>query len=107
MPPSDSIVNIANQYQAGFRETLGSVRPIGREAEFPLVWPEGRAGEASLWWAPLLDQGGLEPIREGRRSLIDARGPEVIYQAKVGKPAIEVSLVPYDLDEPHIHLGSY
>ena len=96
MPPSDPIVDLAEQYQARFREILGSVRRIGREAEFPLVWPDGRAGDASLLWAPLLDQGGLEPIREGRQLLIGARGPEVIYQAEVGKPTIELSLGPYD-----------
>ncbi|MFQ5921775.1 MAG: glutamate-cysteine ligase family protein, partial [Anaerolineales bacterium] len=93
---SDPIVDIADQYQARFRETLGTVRRIGREAEFPLVWPDGRAGDASLLWAPLLEQGGLVPVREGRRLLIGARGPDVIYQAEVGKPTIELSLGPYD-----------
>lgn len=96
MRPSDPIVDLAEQYQARFRETLGSVRRIGREAEFPLVWPDGRAGDASLLWAPLLEQGGLVPVREGRRLLIGARGPDVIYQAEVGKPTIELSLGPYD-----------
>jgi hypothetical protein len=98
MRPSDPIVDLAEQYQAKFRGTLGSVRRIGREAEFPLVWPDGRAGDASLLWAPLLEQGGLVPVREGRRLLIGARGSDVIYQAEVGKPTIELSLGPYDLD---------
>ncbi len=96
MPPFDPIVDLAEQYQARFREGLGSVRRIGREAEFPLVWPDGRAGDASLLWAPLLEQGNLEPVREGRRLLIGARGAEVIFQAEVGKPTIELSLGPYD-----------
>lgn len=81
MRPSDPIVNIANQYQARFRGTLGPVRSIRREAEIPRVWPDGRGGDASLQWTPLLEQGGLEPIREGRRLPIGARGPKVINHA--------------------------
>ena len=96
MRPSDPIVDLAEQYQEKFRETLGSVRRIGREAEFPLVWPDGRAGDAGLLWEPLLKQGGLVPVREGRQLLAGVRGPGVIYQAEVGKPTIELSLGPYD-----------
>ena len=96
MRPSDPIVDIADQYRAKFRKTLGPVRRIGREAEFPVVWPDGRGADVSLLWAPLLRQGGLEPVHEDDGLLIGARGRDVAYQAEVGKATIELSLGPYD-----------
>ena len=96
MRPSDPIVDIAEQYGAKFRKTLGPVRRIGREAEFPVVWPDGRGADVSLLWAPLLRQGGLEPVHEDDGLLIGARGRDVAYQAEVGKATIELSLGPYD-----------
>ena len=46
MRPSDLLLAaIAEQYGSHFRESLGPIRKVGREAEFPVVLPDGRAGD--------------------------------------------------------------
>ena len=43
-----AIADIAARYESHFRERLRPIRKVGREAEFPVVWPDGRAGDVSL-----------------------------------------------------------
>src|SRR2546430_15307085 len=67
-----AITALAEQYAARFRETLRPMRMIGREAEFPIVYPDGRAGDVLQLWKPLLARGGVWPPDgdSGARALI-------------------------------------
>ena len=58
---SVAIDALAERYAACFRETLRPIRLIGREAEFPVVWPDGRAGDVLRLWPPLLEGNGFTP----------------------------------------------
>ena len=60
----DTVAVLAGQYAARFRETLRPLRMIGREAEFPLVYPDGRAGDVFRLWEPLLAKGGFHIVAE-------------------------------------------
>jgi gamma-glutamylcysteine synthetase len=95
MGRSDALVEaLAEAYLSRFRAELGSLRQVGREAEYPLVWPDGTAGDASLLWEPLLDQGGLEPRYEPGELLVEAQGERVRYSLEVGRGTFELSLGP-------------
>jgi glutamate--cysteine ligase len=98
MRPSDPpIAAIAEQYESRFRETLGPIRKVGREAEFPVVWPDGRAGDVNLLWEPLLAEGGLTPQYDDpeTRSLIySAEAEELVYGIEVGRGTVELSVGP-------------
>jgi glutamate--cysteine ligase len=100
MRPSDPLIaSIAEQYESRFRETLGPIRKVGREAEFPVVRPDGRAGDVSLLWEPLLAQGGLTPHYDDpgtRRLLVEASGPGLMVAIEVGRGTVELSLGPYE-----------
>ncbi len=100
MRPSDPLLAaIARQYESQFRETLGPLRKVGREAEFPVVWPDGRAGDVSLLWEPLLGQGGLTPHYDDpgtRRLLVEVSEPGLMVAIEVGRCTVELSLGPYE-----------
>ncbi|MGH2619873.1 MAG: glutamate-cysteine ligase family protein [Anaerolineales bacterium] len=100
MRPSDPLLTaIAEQYVSNFRETLGPIRKVGREAEFPVVWPDGRAGDVSLLWEPLLAQGGLTPRYDDpgtRRLLVEVSEPGLMVAIEVGRGTVELSLGPYE-----------
>ena len=100
MRPSDPLLAaIAEQYVSHFRETLGPIRMVGREAEFPLVWPDGRAGDVSLLWEPLLAQGGLTPHYDDpgtRRLLVEVSEPGMLVAIEVGRCTVELSIGPYE-----------
>ncbi len=99
VPVPAAIEALADQYGRRFPPALRGMRRIGREAEFPLVWPDGRAGDASLLWEPLLAEGG------GRVAYDDAAGGSMIvrvdfgavgYEIEMGRATVEVVLPPAD-----------
>ena len=98
MAPSDGLVEaLAEAYLTRFRKELGPLRQIGREAEYPLVWADGRAGNAGLLWEPLLEEGGLVPHFEqgvGAQLLVEAQGERARFSVEVGRGTIELSLGP-------------
>jgi len=100
MRPSDPLLAaVAEQYVSHFRETLGPIRKVGREAEFPVVWPDGRAGDVNLLWEPLLAQGGLTPHYDDpgtRRLLVEVSEPGLMVAIEVGRCTVELSLGPYE-----------
>ena len=99
MRPFDLISALTEQYESSFRQQLGPIRRIGREAEFPVVGPDGRAADIGLVWEPLLSDGVLQPIYEesnSGRTLVGAQFADAIYQVEVGRGTIELSLGPYD-----------
>jgi len=93
------IERLAEQVTSHFPLRRASPRRIGREAEFPLVWPDGRAGDASLLWEPLAAEGGArvtydDPNRQRLIVRVDL-GP-VGYEVEVGRATVEVVLPPVD-----------
>lgn len=100
MSASRSIIDsIAQQFEAGFREHLGPIRKVGREAEFPLVWPDGRAGDATLLWAPLLSEGGFTVTYDDPQAgslIVSLEAGNTVYALEVGRGTIEISIGPYD-----------
>ena len=100
MRPSDPLLAaIAEQYESRFQESLGPIRKVGREAEFPVVWPDGRAGGVNLLWEPLLAQGGLTPHYDDpgtRRLLVEVSEPGMMVAIEVGRCTVELSLGPYE-----------
>jgi len=99
MRPSEPLIaSITEQYVSRFRETLGPIRKVGREAEYPVVWPDGRAGDVSLLWEPLLAQGGLTPHYDDpgtRRLLVELSEPGMLVAIEVGRCTVELSIGPY------------
>lgn len=94
-----AIKRLADQVQSRFPAALRSPRKIGREAEFPLVWPDGRAADVSLLWEPLIAEGGArvtydDPARKKRIVRVDL-GPTG-YAIEVGRATAEVVLPPKD-----------
>jgi gamma-glutamylcysteine synthetase len=90
---------LAERYAACFRERLRPIRLIGREAEFPVVWPDGRAGDVLRLWTPLLERDGFTPQYDdpATRTLIVAlRGADGTVEVEVGRATVELVLGPYE-----------
>jgi len=90
---------LAERFAARFRETLRPVRLIGREAEFPVVWPDGRAGDVLRLWPPLLEQDGFVPHYddpETRALIVGLTGADGTVEVEVGRATVELVLGPYE-----------
>lgn len=90
---------LAEQYAARFRETLRPIRMIGREAEFPLVYPDGRAGDVLRLWEPLLARGGFVPQYDDpdtRTLIVALTGSDGAIEVEVGRATVELVLGPYE-----------
>ncbi|MBI4785479.1 MAG: hypothetical protein HY782_00300 [Chloroflexi bacterium] len=99
MSSSNSIDAIAARFESCFRESLGPIRKVGREAEFPVVTADGRAGDANLLWEPLLAEHGFKPYYDDpqtRTLLVGVERDKLNIAAEVGRGTIELSLGPYD-----------
>ncbi|MDR7522107.1 MAG: glutamate-cysteine ligase family protein [Armatimonadota bacterium] len=94
-----AIEALAESFGRRFPPTLGALRRIGREAEFPLVWPDGRAGDAALLWEPLLGEGGGRIAYDdptGRRLTVRVDLGQVGYEIEMGRATVEVVLPPVE-----------
>ncbi len=93
-----TIESLAEQMRRHYPITLRSPRRIGREAEFPLVLPDGRAGETSRLWEPLLAAGGRvtydDPARKTLIVRIDVG--QVGYEVETGRATAEIVFPPVD-----------
>jgi gamma-glutamylcysteine synthetase len=72
---------------------------IGREAEFPIVYPDGRAGDVSQLWKPLLARGGYVPRYDDpktNRLIVAVKGPDGTVEVEVGCATVELVLGPYE-----------
>src|SRR2546430_10155274 len=95
----DTVAVLAGQYAARFRETLRPLRMIGREAEFPLVYPDGRAGDVFRLWEPLLAKGGFEARYDDaqtRTVIVALTGAGGTIEVGVGRATAELGLGPYE-----------
>ncbi len=94
----DALERITVNFAAGFPEKAPALRTIGREAEFPLVKPDGRAAEVSQLWALFIEQGGCEPIYDqganGARLLVGVKAASWSCVAEVGRATVELSVGP-------------
>lgn len=86
---------IAERVRSCFPERARSPRWVGREAEYPLVTPDARAGDASSLWPVLLGDGACEPVRDvppggepGAVIGVRAEGWECLVE--VGRCTVEV-----------------
>src|SRR3989454_12002459 len=94
-----AITTLAEQYAARFRETLRPMRMIGREAEFPIVYPDGRAGDVLQLWKPLLAAGGFSPRYDdpdARTLIVALTGPDGTVEVEVGRATVELVVGPYE-----------
>jgi len=90
---------LAERYAACFREALRPIRLIGREAEFPIVWPDGRAGDVLRLWTPLLQRDGFTPQYDdpsARTLIVALRGADGTVEVEVGRATVELVLGPYE-----------
>lgn len=99
MTPPAAAAILAERFAGRFRETLRPIRLIGREAEFPVVWPDGRAGDVLRLWTPLLEQNGFTPQYddpETRTLIVGLQGLDGTVEVEVGRATIELVLGPYE-----------
>ncbi len=60
----ETLEEITRRFAAGFPTKAPPLRTVGREAEFPLVRPDGRAADVLQLWPLFLDQIDCEPIND-------------------------------------------
>lgn len=93
------IDGLAERFARGFRSGSVGLRTVGREAEFPVVHPDGTAAPISELWGPLQRGGGLDAHHEGDM-IVGLTGPRYGYAAEVGFGTIELVGAPcQDLHE--------
>lgn len=94
----DALEDLTRRFAAGFPATAPPLRTVGREAEFPLVGPDGRAADASRLWPLLLKEGGCKPVHDrgtdGSEFVIGAEWDAWSCVAEVGRGTVEVSVGP-------------
>ncbi|MDR7482109.1 MAG: glutamate-cysteine ligase family protein [Armatimonadota bacterium] len=82
-----------------FPPQVRGLRRVGREAEFPVVWPDGRAGEVARLWDGLRADAGARVRYDDpdRRTIIERVDiGDVGYEVEVGRATVEVVLPPAD-----------
>lgn len=90
---------LAGRFLSRFPERVPRPRTVGREAEFTLVRPDGRAGDSALLWEPLLAATGGRPVHDqpapdGSRLLVGVETDRWFCLAEVGRGTIEVGVGP-------------
>lgn len=85
---------LTERYAAAFPASRPGWRRVGREAEYPVVRPDGAAADLQPVFARLADLPGHDAIREGEL-LVGVTGP-VPYLLEVGRGTIELVLPPAD-----------
>jgi gamma-glutamylcysteine synthetase len=96
--PGPAVGVLAERFAARFRETLRPVRLIGREAEYPVVWPDGRAADVGRLWPLLLEQNGFTPHYddpETQALIVGLTGTDGTVEVEVGRATVELVLGPY------------
>ncbi len=95
---SRALVDITERFAAGFPTKAPPLRTVGREAEFPLVTPDGRAGNIFQVLPLLLEQGGYEPTydlgNDGNEFLSGVEFGEWSCASEVGICTAELSAGP-------------
>lgn len=101
---SETLAHLESTFTARFPETLRGPRTIGREAEYPMVLPNGEAADIRAIWPILMEAGDLKPLREGEL-IVGLEGASYSYAMEVGWGTIEVITEPcadlHDLKVQH------
>lgn len=89
-----SLAPLADRFAAGFPEQRPAHRTVGRESEYPIVLPDGRAAEVAELW-PLLARGGDMTMSYERGVVpIGLDGERYSFCAEVGRGTIELIVGP-------------
>jgi len=92
-----AIEHLAERYRRRFPPVLRGPRRIGREAEFPLVRSDGRAGDVALLWESLLREPGARPTFDdpaSRGLIVRVDLPDAAYEVEMGRATAEMVLPP-------------
>lgn len=93
------VEDLAAQLWQQFPPRVRGLRRVGREAEFPVVWPDGRAGEVARLWGGLCADPAARVRYDDpdRRTVIERVDVgDVGYEVEVGRATVEVVLPPAD-----------
>src|SRR3972149_3056300 len=94
-----TIERLSERFAAHFPPRPRGLRRIGRGAGVPRVWPDGRAGDVTLLWEPLLSEPGARPSYDdpaGRELIVRVDFPDAAYEVEMGRATVEVVLPPKD-----------
>lgn len=86
---------LATEFRRRFPARDPARRRLGREAEFPVVHPDGTAADIAVLWPRLAAQGRFDEVREGEL-VVGLDGEGVSYSAEVGRGTIELIVGPAD-----------
>ncbi len=97
MPQTKWTAALAQRFAQGFRPGRPDWRTVGRESEYPLVRPDGTAGEIGELW-PILQRldPTLRPKRDPGGLMVELAGDRMQIVAEVGKGTIEIVLGPFE-----------
>ncbi len=94
----ETLEEITRRFAAGFPKEAPSLRTVGREAEFPVVGPDGRAADVFRLWPLFLEGDGCEPIfdrrADGSELLVGVASETWTCVIEVGRATVELSVGP-------------
>ncbi|MGF1473265.1 MAG: glutamate-cysteine ligase family protein [Rubrobacteraceae bacterium] len=95
---SRALADITERFAAGFPASAPALRTVGREAEFPLVRPDGRAANVFELWPLLLEGEDYERTYDlgnaGAEFLSGAEAGDWSWASEVGVSTVEISAGP-------------
>jgi gamma-glutamylcysteine synthetase len=68
-------------------------RTVGREAEHPVVFPDGTAADIAALWPYLIERNDFRVLREAE-IIVALEGPSFAFTSEVGKGTIEIITSP-------------
>lgn len=93
-----TLEEITERFASGFPKEVPAFRTVGREAEFPLVNPDGSAADVFSLWPALLNRVNCRPIHDqavdGSEFLIGVETDTWSCVTEVGKATVELSVGP-------------
>ncbi len=93
--PADRAVDaLAGEFEDRFAAPRPRARRVGREAEFPVVGPDGRAGDVARLWPGLILATGGEPQFDQSGLPIGVETGRWFALAEVGRGTIEIGTGP-------------
>ncbi|MDP6934373.1 MAG: glutamate-cysteine ligase family protein, partial [Myxococcota bacterium] len=81
--------SLAERFGASFPDEAPTWRTVGREAEYPVVWPDGSAADVTDLWDDLAGSD-LTPLQESEQLVVGLEGEHYSYALEVGWGTIEV-----------------
>jgi gamma-glutamylcysteine synthetase len=89
-----AISTLADAFVERFPASVRTPRPVGREAELPIVDASGRAGDSSRIWPALVDATAGAPTYDVSGLLIGVERPRWFCLAEVGRGTVEIGVGP-------------